>query len=94
MSNNRPLDCQTTLRLPVKQSLDYGYGLSNNVITLKIPIKNMDLKIELNITIGDIFKMDHTTVLHSIKMKNNKERFWSPEQTLWREFEELKATIT
>jgi hypothetical protein len=56
--NNRPLDCQTTLRLPVKQSLDYGYGLSNNVITLKIPIKNMDLKIELNITIGDIFKMD------------------------------------
>ena len=44
--------------------------------------------------IGDIFKMDHTTVLHSIKMKNNKERFWSPEQTLWKEFEELKATIT
>jgi chromosomal replication initiation ATPase DnaA len=44
--------------------------------------------------IGNIFKMDHTTVLHSIKMKNNKERFWSPEQTLWKEFEELKATIT
>jgi len=45
-------------------------------------------------SIGDFFKMDHTTVLHSIKMKNNKERFWSSEQTLWREFEELKATIT
>ena len=44
--------------------------------------------------IGNIFKMDHTTVLHSIKMKNNKQRFWSPEQTLWEEFEELKATIT
>ena len=44
--------------------------------------------------IGNIFKMDHTTVLHSIKMKNNKQRFWSPEQTLWKEFEELKATIT
>ena len=58
MSNNRPLDCQTTLQLPIKQSLDYGYGLLNNVITLKIPIKNMDLKIELNIKIGDIFKMD------------------------------------
>ena len=52
-------------------------------------------KFNMSLTcIGDIFKMDHTTVLHSIKMKNNKERFWSPEQTLWREFEELKATIT
>ena len=56
--NRRPLDCQTTLHLPIKQSLDYGYGLLNNVITLKIPIKNMDLKLELDITIGDIFKMD------------------------------------
>tara|TARA_Y100000296_G_scaffold24913_1_gene29340 strand:+ start:4028 stop:4549 length:522 start_codon:yes stop_codon:yes gene_type:complete len=45
-------------------------------------------------TIGKIFGNDHTTVLHSIKMKNNKQRFWSPEQTLWKEFEELKATIT
>ena len=52
-------------------------------------------KFSMSLTcIGDIFKMDHTTVLHSIKMKNNKERFWSPEQTLWEEFEELKATIT
>jgi len=52
-------------------------------------------KFNMSLTcIGDIFKMDHTTVLHSIKMKNNKERFWSSEQTLWEEFEELKATIT
>ena len=52
-------------------------------------------KFNMSLTyIGDIFKMDHTTVLHSIKMKNNKQRFWSPEQTLWKEFEELKATIT
>ena len=52
-------------------------------------------KFSMSLTcIGDIFKMDHTTVLHSIKMKNNKERFWSPEQTLWKEFEELKASIT
>ena len=52
-------------------------------------------KFSMSLTcIGDIFKMDHTTVLHSIKMKNNKQRFWSPEQTLWKEFEELKATIT
>ena len=52
-------------------------------------------KFNMSLTaIGEIFGNDHTTVLHSIKMKNNKERFWSPEQTLWKEFEELKATIT
>ena len=52
-------------------------------------------KFNMNLsTIGKIFGNDHTTVLHSIKMKNNKERFWSPEQTLWKEFDELKATIT
>ena len=52
-------------------------------------------KFNMSLTaIGEIFGNDHTTVLHSIKMKNNKERFWSPEQTLWEEFEELKATIT
>ena len=52
-------------------------------------------KFKMSLTaIGEIFGNDHTTVLHSIKMKNNKERFWSPEQTLWKEFEELKATIT
>ena len=44
--------------------------------------------------IGRIFGNDHTTVLHGINMKRDKQRFWSPEQTLWKEFEELKATIT
>ena len=44
--------------------------------------------------IGRIFGNDHTTVLHSINMKRDKRRFWSPEQTLWQEYEELKANIT
>ena len=56
--NRRPLDYQTSLNLPVSQSFEYGYGLLNNVIRLNIPVKNTDLKLKLNITIGDIFKMD------------------------------------
>ena len=52
-------------------------------------------KFNMSLTaIGKIFGNDHTTVLHGINMKKNKQRFWSPEQTLWKEFEELKATIT
>ena len=56
--NRRPLDYQTSLNLPVSQSFEYGYGLLNNVIHLDIPVKNMDLKLKLNITINDIMKMD------------------------------------
>ena len=36
-------------------------------------------KYNMNLTnIGRYFGQDHTTVLHSIQMKANKERFWSP----------------
>jgi len=56
--NRRPLDYQTSLNLPVAQSFEYGYGLLNNVIHLNIPVKNTDMKIQLNITVNDIFKMD------------------------------------
>jgi hypothetical protein len=56
--NRKPLDCQTILQLPVKESLKYGYGLLNNVIHLDIPVKNTDMKVQLNITVNDIFKMD------------------------------------
>ena len=39
--------------------------------------------------IGRYFGQDHTTVLHSIEMKRDQGRYWSPEQSLWQEFEEL-----
>ena len=39
--------------------------------------------------IGRIFEQDHTTVLNSIQMKQHRKRFWSDEQTIWQEFDEL-----
>jgi|TARA_Y100000033_G_C2685157_1_gene81019 hypothetical protein len=39
--------------------------------------------------IGKIFNQDHTTVLHSINMKANKERYWSLDQTIWVEYARL-----
>ena len=51
-------------------------------------------KYKMNLTnIGRHFKQDHTTVLHSIKMKLNKQRYWSEEQTIWQEFQELKEVL-
>ena len=47
-------------------------------------------KYYMNLTdIGRYFGQDHTTVLHSIEMKKDQKRFWSPEQSLWQEFEKL-----
>ena len=51
-------------------------------------------KYKMNLSnIGRHFKQDHTTVLHSIKMKANKKRYWSEEQTIWQEFQELKEVL-
>ena len=51
-------------------------------------------KYRMNLTdIGRYFGQDHTTVLHSIKMKANKKRYWSEEQTIWQEFQELKEVL-
>ncbi len=47
-------------------------------------------KYQMNLSsIGRHFGQDHTTVLHSIQMKSKKERFWSPEQTIWNEYLDL-----
>ena len=51
-------------------------------------------KYKMNLSnIGRYFKQDHTTVLHSIKMKSNKKRYWSEEQTIWQEFQEIKEIL-
>ena len=51
-------------------------------------------KYKMNLSnIGRSFKQDHTTVLHSIKMKSNKKRYWSEEQTIWQEFQEIKKVL-
>ena len=56
--NKKPLDYQTILKLPVKESFKYGYWLLNNVIHLDIPVKNMELKLQINISVYDFFNMD------------------------------------
>ena len=51
-------------------------------------------KYKMNLTeIGRYFKQDHTTVLHSIEMKRDFKRFWSPEKSLWQDYEKIKKSI-
>ena len=64
---------------------------STDVVRARNVIHNMLFeKYRMNLTdIGRYFGQDHTTVLHSIEMKRDQKRHWSPEQSLWQEFEEL-----
>jgi len=39
--------------------------------------------------IGHYFNQDHTTVLNSVQMKQNKRRFWKEDETIWKDFETL-----
>lgn len=51
-------------------------------------------KYKMNLTnIGKYFQQDHTTVLHSIRMKFKKERFWDAGQTLWQEYQDLNQEL-
>ena len=70
-----------------KKSL-LGKCRTQDVVRARNIIHNiLNEKYNMNLTnIGRYFGQDHTTVLHSIQMKANKERFWSPEQTIWNEY--------
>ena len=64
---------------------------TTDIVRARNVIHNMlNEKYRMSLTdIGKYFGQDHTTVLHSIEMKRDQKRFWSPEQSLWQEFEEL-----
>ena len=52
-------------------------------------------KYKLSLTeIGKYFGQDHTTVLHSIEMKRLRKRFWHSNQSLWKEYQDIKDTIS
>mgnify|MGYP003117407299 CR=1 FL=1 len=47
-------------------------------------------KYKMNLTdIGKIFNQDHTTVNYSIQMKYKKKYYWSVDQSIWQEFNDL-----
>ena len=64
---------------------------TTDIVRARNVIHNMlNEKYRMSLTdIGKYFGQDHTTVLHSIEMKRDQKRFWSPEQSLWQEFEQL-----
>ena len=45
-------------------------------------------------SIGRFFNQDHTTVMHSINNKKNKNTVWGEEKTIWQEYEKIKQELS
>ena len=52
-----PIRYQTNFYLPIKEAMQYQYGMLDSKISLNIPIENTELKLKLDIKVSDIFSM-------------------------------------
>ena len=79
------------VKLEVSKAQLFSRTRTQDIVRARNLIPNiLSEKYFMSVTaISKIFNQDHTTVCHSLNMKTMKERFWSPEQTLWQDFEEL-----
>ena len=70
----------------------FSKGRTSDVVRARSIVYNL-LHEEYNVSISSmsrVFNQDHTTVLHSLKNKIEKKRYWNPGNTIWDEFEELR----
>ena len=40
-----------------------------------------------------VFNQDHTTIIHSLKNKEDKRNYWGAENSIWEEFKELQQEL-
>ena len=45
-------------------------------------------------SISRVFNQDHTTILYSLNNKQKKVRYWGNEQTIWKEYQEIKELLS
>jgi len=70
----------------------FSKGRTTDVVRARSIVYNL-LHEEYNVSVssmGRLFNQDHTTVLHSLKNKLERKRYWNPGNTIWEEFEELR----
>ena len=70
----------------------FSKGRTADVVRARSIVYNL-LHEEYNVSVSSmsrVFNQDHTTVLHSLKNKSEKKRYWNPGNTIWEEFEDLR----
>jgi len=72
----------------------FSKGRTRDVVRARSIIYNL-LYEGYNVSLSSmarVFNQDHTTIIHSIRNKQDKKNYWGVENSIWEEFEELKET--
>ena len=70
----------------------FSKGRTRDVVRVRSILYNL-LHEQYNVSLSSmsrVFNQDHTTVINSLRNKQEKRRYWNPGNTIWEEFEELK----
>ena len=74
----------------------FSKGRTRDVVRARSILYNL-LHESYNVSISSmsrVFNQDHTTIIHSLKNKQDKKNYWGPENTIWEEFKELQEEVT
>ena len=70
----------------------FSKGRTRDVVRARSIIYNL-LYESYNVSLSSmarVFNQDHTTIIHSLRNKQQKKNYWGPENTIWEEFEDLR----
>ena len=74
----------------------FSKGRTRDVVRARSILYNL-LHESYNVSISSmsrVFNQDHTTIIHSLKNKEDKRNYWGPENTIWEEFKQLQQEVT
>ena len=79
-------------RYTVSKNDVFSKGRTSDVVRARSIVYN-HLHEQYNVSISSmsrVFNQDHTTVINSLRNKQEKRRYWNPGNTIWEEYEELR----
>ena len=79
-------------RYTVSKNDVFSKGRTSDVVRARSIVYNL-LHEQYNVSISSmsrVFNQDHTTVINSLRNKQQKRRYWNPGNTIWEEYEELR----
>jgi chromosomal replication initiation ATPase DnaA len=79
-------------RYTVSKNDVFSKGRTSDVVRARSIVYNL-LHEQYNVSISSmsrVFNQDHTTVINSLRNKQEKRRYWNPGNTIWEEYEELR----
>ena len=79
-------------RYTISKNDVFSKGRTSDVVRARSIVYNL-LHEQYNVSISSmsrVFNQDHTTVINSLRNKQEKRRYWNPGNTIWEEFEDLR----